>query len=73
MTIEQIEAEVLKLPVHHRARLAQSLITSLDEESEIEAAWAEEADRRYEAYRAGEMKAIPAAQAMAEIRAELGH
>ncbi len=71
MTIEQVEAEVLKLPRPVRARLAETLISSLDEDSEIEQAWVNEAERRYQRYRAGEEEAIPAAQALAEIRAEL--
>lgn len=71
MTIEQVEAEVLKLPRQVRARLAAALISSLDEDSEIEQAWEDEAERRYQRYLAGEEAAIPAAQALAEIRAEL--
>ncbi len=69
--MEQLEAEVLKLPSHQRARLAEVLISSLDEDSEIEQAWEEEAERRYQQYQAGEMDALPAAVALAEVRAEL--
>ncbi len=71
MTIEQVEAEVLKLPRPVRARLAEALISSLDEDSEIEQAWEDEAERRYQRYLNGEEEAIPAEQALAEIRAEL--
>ncbi len=46
MTIEQLEAEAMQLPAHHRARLAEALIASLDEEAEIEQIWADEAERR---------------------------
>jgi putative addiction module component (TIGR02574 family) len=72
MTIEQLEAEAMKLPHGARAHLAERLISSLDEDSEVEQAWEEEAERRYQQYLAGEMEAIPAADALAEIRAELG-
>ena len=37
---EVLEAEVLKLTAIERARLAELLIASLDEDSEIEEAWA---------------------------------
>ncbi|HET7275629.1 MAG TPA: addiction module protein [Longimicrobiaceae bacterium] len=71
MSMEQVEAEVLKLPRQVRARLAEALIASLDEDSEIEQAWENEAERRYQRYLAGEEEAIPASQVLAEIRAEL--
>lgn len=71
MTIEQVEAEVLRLPRAEWARLAELLISSLDEDSEIERAWEDEAERRYQRYLAGDEEAIPAAQVLAEIRAEL--
>jgi hypothetical protein len=34
MSIEHLEAEALKLPRHIRARLAEALIASLDEDSD---------------------------------------
>jgi hypothetical protein len=46
MTIEQLESALLKLPPSQRARLAERLIASLDEESELESAWYDEAERR---------------------------
>jgi hypothetical protein len=70
--MERLEAEVLKLPRSYRARLAETLISSLDDDSEIEQAWEDEAERRYQLYLAGEEEFIPAAQALAEVRAELG-
>jgi putative addiction module component (TIGR02574 family) len=71
VNLEQLEAEVLKLPPGVRAHLAERLISSLDEDSEIEQAWELEAERRYQQYLAGEMRTIPAVDALAEIRAEL--
>jgi putative addiction module component (TIGR02574 family) len=71
VTQEQLEAEALKLPAGVRARLAERLISSLDEDSEIEHAWEDEAERRYQQYLAGEMETVSAADALAEIRAEL--
>ena len=59
MTIEQIQAEVLKLPMAARAQLAELLLSSLDENNEVDAAWEAEADRRFQAYLAGEVHGIP--------------
>ena len=48
-----------------RAELAGRLLGTLDEQGEesdqatIDVAWAEEADRRYQAYKRGEMKSVP--------------
>ncbi len=70
-TAEQIEAAALQLPPEERARLAERLIASLDEETEIERSWIEEAERRYERYRAGELKTVPASEVIARMRAKL--
>lgn len=72
MSVNEIEAEVLKLPSHERARLAEVLIASLDEEDQIAQAWAEEAERRYEELRSGDVEAIPAEDVFARIRSRLG-
>ena len=71
MSIDRFEAEALKLPREARARLAEALIASLDEDAEIERAWEEEAERRYQRYLAGETQALPAAQALAEVEKQL--
>ncbi|MGH7481795.1 MAG: addiction module protein [Longimicrobiales bacterium] len=71
MTIDQFEAEILKLPRPLRARLADLLISSLDEETEIERAWEEEAERRYQSYLAGEEEIASAQEVLERIRAEL--
>jgi len=68
MTTAHLEAEILKLPLVERAHLVERLISSLDEESDIEKAWDEEAERRYKAYSEGRLSARPVAEAMAEIR-----
>ena len=48
MSIEEIEAEALKLDPKSRARLAEKLLESLEQlsEAENERIWAEEAARR---------------------------
>ena len=68
MSIQEIESQALQLAPSERARLAQHLIASLDEEGEIERAWTEEAVRRWETIASGEVAAIPAADVLAEAR-----
>jgi len=72
LTYERVEAEALKLDRSQRARLAERLISSFDDDSEIEEAWDGVADERYRRYLAGEEEARPASRPLAEIRAELG-
>ena len=71
MTIEELEAEVLKLNPTSRARLASQLLKSLDElsEAEIERLWAEEALRRNEEMERGVVAAKPAEDVIREARA----
>jgi putative addiction module component (TIGR02574 family) len=56
---KKLEKEALLLPSHERARLAKYLIRSLDEEEDLEAEklWLEEAERRYQEYKEGKIKA----------------
>ena len=65
---EQLEAQALKLPLHERARLAERLLASLDEDSGTERGWEAVAEKRYRLYLAGEMEAVSASEALAEIR-----
>ncbi|NNM69348.1 MAG: addiction module protein [Gallionella sp.] len=68
---EALEAEALKLTNHERAKLAEHLIASLDEDSEIEEAWAAETTRRIAEIENGTVQMIPAAVAIANARAAL--
>jgi putative addiction module component (TIGR02574 family) len=72
MTTDQIERELLKLPVADRARLAERLIASLDEDSEVEAAWKVEVRRRDEELQSGAVQAIPVEDALTTIRTRFG-
>jgi putative addiction module component (TIGR02574 family) len=69
--LEMLEAEVLKLTAIERARLAELLIASLDEDSEIEEAWAAEVGRRIAEIEAGTVQLIPAAEAIARAHAAI--
>lgn len=69
---EELEAVVLALPRGERARLAERLLASLDEETEIDEAWAEEIEARLEAYRRGELESLPVDEVIRHVREELG-
>ena len=74
MTIspEQLEAHLLQLPAHVRARLAEALLASLEEaDTELDLAWAEEVERRSEELRSGKVTAVPSLEAHARARAKL--
>jgi putative addiction module component (TIGR02574 family) len=68
---KDIAAEALELPITARAELASQLLDSLDDLSEEESdqLWAEEAERRYADYKAGNIEAIPADEVFARLRA----
>ena len=72
MTTDQIEQELLKLPTAERARLAERLIASLDEDAEIEAAWVREVRRRDEEIQSGAVETIPLEDALTSIRDRFG-
>ena len=71
-TVEALEAEVLKLAPSERSRLLERLIVSLDEDAEVEEAWAKEADRRQAELDSGAVKAVSGDQMMERLRARLG-
>jgi putative addiction module component (TIGR02574 family) len=72
VTRERLEVEARSLPREERARLAEALLASLEEEAEIEQAWREEIRRRSAELDAGTVEAIPAEQVFAEIDEILG-
>jgi len=67
---DQIEMEVLELPVHQRAALAQKLLASLDniDDQENDRLWLDDAQRRITAYRSNSMTAGDAYVALEEVR-----
>lgn len=68
--LKDIAAEALELPLTARADLASQLLDSLDDLTEAEAdqLWAEEAERRYAAYKSGEAGSTPADEVFARLR-----
>lgn len=69
--LEDIEAAAMQLTTVERARLAERLLASLDEDDEILAAWVAEAERRGEAFERGEMGAIDFDESVARLKAKL--
>ena len=62
---DEIVADAMKLHPRDRVRLAQRLVSSLDDqiEADAEALWVAEAERRLEELRTGRVKGIDAAEA----------
>ena len=69
--LEILASEALKLTPSERAALAQRLLASLDEDAEIEDAWAAEIERRIGEVESGAVQVIPIAEALARVRAAL--
>jgi len=72
MTTEQLERELMGLPLEERARLARRLVASLDEDSEHETVWLAEVRRRDEELASGAVEAVPLEEALRSIRARFG-
>ena len=74
MTKEQLLAEAMALDPEEREALADDLWMTLDHTSReaIEAAWAEEIERRIAAYDRGEVAAVPADEMFRRLREKYG-
>jgi putative addiction module component (TIGR02574 family) len=72
-SLDRLESELMSLPANDRARLAERLLASLDDAGEedpgeVERAWLDEAERRYQRYLSGEESARPAEEVLARVR-----
>ena len=69
----ELESQALKLSRKERARLAQRLISSLDQEvdTDAERLWLVEAERRLADLKSGKVAAIPAERVLKKVRAAL--
>ena len=69
-SVEELAAKAQELSPEDRARLAEDLLASLQDEpqSEVEAAWDREIERRVEQVRAGTARLIPAEDVHAAAR-----
>ena len=70
---DDLEKRVRALSREEKAALARVLIDELDPVNEpgVEELWLEEARRRYDAYRRGEVQAEPGDEVMARARSRL--
>lgn len=70
---DQLEMQARQLSVEERAKLAHTLIEELDSagEANLEDLWNAEAQRRYEAYRKGEIGSRPGDEVMKNARSRL--
>ena len=69
--LEVVEAEALKLSAGERARLADRLLASLNDDTEVEEAWATEVERRIAEIEGGRVQLVPASDAIARARVAL--
>lgn len=68
-TIDELLDQALSLPVESRAELTEKLLASIEgwEREEVDAAWAEEIERRIDAIDRGDGTARPASEVLNEI------
>jgi hypothetical protein len=71
MSLEELETQIKQLTLKDRAALAKWIVESLDElsESEIEALWVEEAERRLDEMEQGLVTEVPAQEVLRRARA----
>ncbi|WP_437657013.1 addiction module protein [Sorangium sp. So ce1182] len=73
MSTEEILARLLKLPRQERARVAEELLSSLEEadEEEVAASWAAELERRSREIAEGKVETVEWGAARTELLTEL--
>lgn len=68
VSAEKLLHQAMNLPAPERAALVESLAESLDKpDPTLDVLWLQEAERRITAYRAGELGAVDAEAAFAEL------
>jgi len=68
--LEQLTQEALSLPPDAKVALIELLLQSLDND-EIDEAWINEAEKRYEELQTGKVKGLPADEVFRQLRKEL--
>ena len=69
-TGETLEAAALQLTSADRARLVHRLIATLDNDPEVEEAWAAEVERRQSEIENGTVSLLPGPETLAKLGAE---
>jgi putative addiction module component (TIGR02574 family) len=74
MTLKELYTETRRLPREQATELIDLMLidTFSEPESEVEAAWGREIDRRLTELESGQVQAIPGEQVMAEVRKIVG-
>jgi putative addiction module component (TIGR02574 family) len=70
---DRVAADAMKLPLRDRVRLAQQLVSTIDNEAEtdVEELWFDEAERRLEELHSGRVKGIDGDEAFRRVREDL--
>ena len=70
---DRVAADAMKLPLRDRVRLAQQLVSTLDDQSEtqVEELWFNEAQRRLDELHSGKVEGIDSADAFRMARENL--
>ena len=69
---DAIAEQLLSLPPHDRARMAELLLASLEEtDTDVKRAWAEEIGRRVAELHSGSVQGVPASEVFAEVERRL--
>ena len=72
LTLDALQAEVLKLPAADRVRLLDVLLDSIDEDEEVEREWERVADERDAELESGAVSAVDGPTVLARLRAKYG-
>lgn len=70
---DEIAAQAMKLPLRDRVRLAQRLVSSVEDQTEtdVDTLWAAEAERRLEELRTGKAQGVEAGEAFRKAQQAL--
>ncbi|HEU4710978.1 MAG TPA: addiction module protein [Pyrinomonadaceae bacterium] len=70
---DRIVADAMKLPLRDRVRLAQQLVSTIDDQTDtdVEGLWFDEAERRLEELHTGKVEGIDADEAFRRAREDL--
>ena len=72
LTLDALQAEVLKLSPTDRAQLLDVLLDSMDEDQEVERAWEQIADERDAELESGAVLPVDGPTVLARLRAQYG-
>ena len=72
LTLDALQAEVLKLSPADRARLLDVLLDSMDEDQEVERQWEQVADERDAELESGAVSPVDGPAVLARLRSKCG-